>query len=405
MDIKITPGYLHGDINVPPSKSLSHRALICAALANGTSRIKNTLDCVDTEATIEVLSKLGAEIIRNGNDIIVHGISKKGTNFSADCRESGSTLRFLIPVAAALGASATFNGHGKLPERPITPYFTELTKNGIIFHSEKMPYVISGQLKAGSYFLAGDISSQFVSGLLFALPLLDGNSEIVITSPLQSKPYVDITIDCMRSFGVEVVEEENGYFVKGNQQYKPTEYTVEADMSQAAFFLVANAIGANLNVLGMNKKSMQGDSAILQITQQCGGKAFDVDASQIPDLVPILAVLATFCEGVSHITNCGRLRIKECDRLAAISTELNKLGAKVEELPDSLTITGVKSLHGGVCNSHNDHRIPMALAIASQRCIEPLTIIDAKCVSKSYPEFWEDFTAIGGKFDVVNLSK
>ena len=405
MDIKITPNYLHGDINVPPSKSLSHRALICAALANGTSRIKNSLDCVDTEATIEVLTKLGAEIVRDGNDIIVHGISKTRTTFSADCRESGSTLRFLLPVAAALGASATLHGRGKLPERPITPYFTELTKNGIIFHSEKMPYEISGQLKAGTYSLAGDISSQFVSGLLFALPLLDGDSEIVITTPLQSKPYVDITIDCMRSFGVEVEEKENGYHVKGNQKYIPTEYTVEADMSQAAFFLVANAIGADLNVLGLNPNSMQGDSAILQITEQCGGKAFDVDASQIPDLVPILTVLAAFCDGVSHITNCGRLRIKECDRLAAISTELNKLGAKVEEGADSLTVTGVKSLHGGVCDSHNDHRIPMALAVASQRCTEPLTILDAKCVSKSYPEFWNDFSSIGGKFNVVNLSE
>ena len=401
-DVKITPSKLTGTIRVPASKSISHRALICAALAKGTSVIDNLLECDDTAATIGILSAMGARIYTDGTKTIVEGITTANKEIKADCFESGSTLRFLIPVAAALGCRSEFAGRAKLPQRPITPYFTELTKNGISFDVKEMPYRFSGQLKAGNYTIAGDISSQFISGLLFALPLLNGDSEIIITSPLQSKAYVDITIAALREFGINVEEKENGYLIPGNQEYRPHDTIIEADMSQAAFYVVANAIGSDITIEGLNKNSLQGDRAILDIVSESNGSAFDVDASQIPDLVPILTVLAAFSKGTSHITNCSRLRLKESDRLAVITSELNKLGADITESSDSLTIKGVEALHGGVCESHTDHRIPMSLAIASTRAAEPVIINGADCVSKSYPHFFEDFEALGGRVDVIN---
>ena len=401
-NIKITPSKLSGTVHVPASKSISHRALICAALAKGTSVIDNLLECDDTDATIRILSSMGARIHKEGTKTIIEGIIAANKEVKADCFESGSTLRFLIPVAAALGCSSEFTGRAKLPQRPITPYFTELTKNGIVFETTEMPYRFSGQLKAGTYTIAGDISSQFISGLLFALPLLDGDSEIVITSPLQSKAYVDITIASLNNFGITVSEIEHGYLVPGNQEFKSQETSIEADMSQAAFYVVSNAIGSDIKIEGLNKNSLQGDRAILDIVSSANGNAFDIDASQIPDLVPILTVLAAFSKGTSHITNCGRLRLKESDRLAVITKELNKLGADITENTDSLTINGVEALHGGICESHLDHRIPMSLTIASTRSTEPIIINGAECVSKSYPNFFEDFRALGGKADVID---
>lgn len=400
--VTIKPSKLFGKITVPPSKSISHRALICAALAKGRSEITNLLDCADTAATIEILKAFGAKIYREGKITIVEGIEKPNGEAVADCCESGSTLRFLLPVAAALGCRAKFTGKGKLPERPITPYFTELTKNGIIFESRTMPYLISGQLKAGEYCIAGDISSQFISGLMFALPLLHGDSRIIITSPLQSKPYADITAAELKKFGVEVTETDYGYFIRGEQSYRPCNTVIEADMSQAAFFAAAAALGSDIEIEGLNLNSLQGDREILDVIDSSQGGAFDVSAAQIPDLVPILTVLAALSRGVSHITDCGRLRIKECDRLAAITAELNKLGAKVTEHPDSLEIEGVNTLKGGVCDCHNDHRIPMSLAIASTCCTEPVTLIGAECVKKSYPTFFEDFASLGGIINVIN---
>ena len=295
-----------------------------------------------------------------------------------------------------MGCEAEFHGKAKLPERPVTPYFTELTKNGIIFKTKTMPYRISGRLQPGDYSLAGDISSQFISGLLFALPLLDSDSRIIITSPLQSKPYVDLTIAELNRFGVKAEETDYGYFVPGKQSYVPQNTVIEADMSQAAFFVTANALGSEIEIEGLNHNSLQGDKAILDIVKNAKGNAFNVDASQIPDLVPILTVLAAFSNGTSHITGCERLRLKESDRLAVMALELNKLGAKVTENSDSLTVEGVEKIHGGVCDSHVDHRVPMSLAIASTRSTEPITINGAECVSKSYPNFFEDFKALGG---------
>ena len=402
MIVEILPSILKGKIFVPPSKSVSHRALICASLADGTSTIKNLLDCEDTDATINVLTALGAEFQKNGRDISIKGINIPRKSIIADCNDSGSTLRFLIPVTAALGAESIFTGKGKLPTRPITPYFTELQKNGIIFTSNNMPYEMHGKLKAGKYSLQGNISSQFISGLLFALPLLDGDSCIEITSPLQSKPYVDITIDCLEHFGINVKTSANCYYVKGPQKYKACDFTVEGDLSQAAFFLVANCLGADIITENINDNSIQGDAEIINITRCFNRKAFNINAEQIPDLVPILTVLACFTDGISYITGCERLRIKESDRLEAISCELNKLGAKITAESDFLEIHGVESLNGGECDSHNDHRIAMACSIAALKAKGVVRIKGAECVSKSYPGFFNDYRKLGGEINVIN---
>lgn len=405
MNIKIQPNILNGDIKVPPSKSISHRALIAAAFADGESKIYNLLDCVDTTATIEALTALGAEIKQNKECTIVKGFSKTTDFADIDCHESGSTLRFLMPIAAALGCHSIFRGSANLPNRPITPYFDQFQKHGVKFMTDKMPYEMNGKLTGGVYEIAGNISSQFITGFIFALSLLDEDSTIKITSPLESKPYVDLTIDAINHFGVTVEEKDNEYFIKGGQIYKNTDYTVEADMSQAGFFCVAKAIGGTLSINGLNENSRQGDREILHIVkkyEQTDGKCFDINASQIPDLVPVLTVLACFTDGTSYIRGCERLRIKECDRLAAISTELNKLGAKIKIENDTLVIEGVKNLSGGECDSWNDHRIAMSLAVASQRCTSPLIINGAECVNKSYPGFWEDFKSLGGVYDVIN---
>ena len=330
MNIIIQPRTLSGRVVIPPSKSISHRALICAALAKGESEITGVLQCEDIDATTEALTALGAEIRTENGVTYVKGIEKAPEYAEINCRESGSTLRFIIPVAAALGVEAVFTGCGKLPTRPITPYLEQFPKHGVKFVSDTLPYHIKGKLNSGVYPVTGDISSQFITGLMFAMPLLDGSSTIQLTSPLQSKPYADITVHCMRDFGIETLEFNGNYSIKGVQQFKPAKYSVEGDCSQAAFFAVANALGSSIDIAGINPASVQGDREVFSIidnmiTINGSYSGFDVDASDIPDLVPILTVLASFAEGDSHIRGCKRLRIKESDRLVSISTVLNSL--------------------------------------------------------------------------------
>lgn len=403
MNIKITPSKLTGTVKIPPSKSAAHRLIICAALAEGCCEIENVYPSKDIIATMEAMKALGAKIDFSDGKAVVCGIEKPSANAVIDCCESGSTLRFIIPVAAALGVSAQFHGKGKLPERPITPYLEEFPKHGVLFdYKGTMPFSVKGKLTAGEYRISGDISSQFITGLILALAIADGDSEIVLTSHLESKPYVDITIDCVKKFGCKIAETDKGYSIKGGQRLKACNCTVEGDYSQAAFFEVANAIGGSVKIDGLNVNSYQGDKKIVEICREIvynkNGTLlpFELDCSDIPDLVPILAVLGTFCKGRSFITNAARLRIKECDRLAAIAHNLNAVGARVTELADGLVIDGVDSLEGGEVDSFNDHRIAMAMAVASTRCTKPLIITGAECVSKSYPNFWKDFRALGG---------
>ncbi|WP_294100070.1 3-phosphoshikimate 1-carboxyvinyltransferase [uncultured Ruminococcus sp.] len=404
MNITVFPTKLSGLVTVPPSKSVAHRMVIAAALSEGTSTITNIYPSEDILATMSCMRKLGAEIDFTGDRAEITGIKDIPETAELDCGESGSTLRFLIPVACALGVKTTFQGRGRLPQRPITPYLYEFPKHGISFeYDNTMPFSVNGKLTGGKFYVDGGISSQFITGLLFALPLLKEDSEIVLTSHLESKPYVDITLDTLRDHGCKIEETENGYFVKGGQHYEPFSGKVEGDYSQAAFFKAANSLGSRIEIAGLEEKSFQGDKKIVEICEKIvynkngSLQPFDLDCSDIPDLVPILTVLGCFCEGKSYIRNAARLRIKECDRLSAISQCLNKIGGRVKELDDGLEIEGVLALNGGTVESFNDHRIAMSMAVAATRCTSPLKIKGAECVRKSYPDFFGVYESIGGE--------
>lgn len=405
MDIKIKPKTLSGCVTVPPSKSVAHRMIIAAALSKGRSEISNLSPSVDIKATIGCMKALGAKIEYNGEKAVIEGITKIPEKAVLDCCESGSTLRFLIPVAAALGVNAEFQGKGKLPERPITPFVNEFPKHNVLFDflgSSNLPCKISGKLSGGTFEIDGGISSQFITGLLLALPLLSEDSEILLTSPLQSKPYVDITTGVLNDFGCKISENESGYSVKGSQKFKPFSGAVEGDYSQAAFFYVANTLGSDIKINGLNERSLQGDKAIADICKNAANrKPFEIDCSDIPDLVPVMSVLACFCDGKSSITNAGRLRIKECDRLAAMEECLNKIGGKVRSTADGLEIEGVGTLKGGEVSCFNDHRIAMSMAIAATICEDTLTVKGAECVAKSYPNFFDVYKKLGGNITEV----
>ncbi len=408
MVVTIHPHKLSGEVNVPPSKSVAHRLIIAAALAEGRSVVKNLSFSKDITATVNAMRALGAQIDIKGDTAVIRGIEKVPEKAVIDCCESGSTLRFLIPVACALGVETTFLGQGKLPQRPITPYLEELPKHGAEFVYEgTMPFTVKGRLECGEYKLRGDISSQFVTGLMFALALLKGESRITLTTPLESKPYVDITADCLSKCGAQITCDDNGYTVKGSALHA-FEQTTEADYSQAAFFYVANSLGSSVKIKGLNEKSYQGDKKIVEICKEIvynsngSLKPFELDCSDIPDLVPILAVLASFCEGKSRIYNVGRLRIKESDRLEAVRCCLNAMGGNVTAGQDFLVIEGAKSLEGAKVDCFNDHRIAMAMAVASTRCKSPVTLVGAQCVEKSYPDFFDVLKTLGAELTVEN---
>lgn len=419
MKVRITPSKLIGRVKAPSSKSFSHRMLIAAALAGGVSEVSNISVSKDIDATVEAMNALGAKIFSEGSTYTVMGIKQPEKKAVIDCCESGSTLRFIIPIAAALGCECEFHGRGKLPERPITPYIREMSKYGVTITREEgvMPFTMSGRLKGGEYLLEGDISSQFITGLLFALPLCEEDSVIRLTSRLESKPYADMTVSALNCFGIEINEsaDENGYpvySIKGGQKYKSADCAVEGDYSQAAFFYVANALGSEIVVDNLNTASVQGDKKILEIIKEMGYnktntseiklKPFAADVSDIPDLVPIMTVLGCFGDGISRITGAKRLKIKESDRLAAIADALNAVGGKVTVFDDALEIAPIEKFHAGIINGCNDHRIVMAAAIASTVSDGEFVITDAEAVTKSYPDFWKDFAALGGYFEVID---
>lgn len=416
MEVKITPKKLIGRVSAPSSKSASHRVMIAAALAGGVSELSSISSSKDIEATAAAMTAFGANVYCDDGIYTVMGIKEPAEKAVVDCGESGSTLRFIIPIAAALGCECEFHGSGKLPERPITPYIRELGKHGVTITREEgvMPFSMRGKLTGGEYELEGNISSQFITGLLFALPLCKEDSVIKLTSRLESKPYVDMTLDALKLFGIEVGEDigENGfpvYSVKGGQKYQHAKCAVEGDYSQAAFYFAANALGSEVTVDNLNENSVQGDKKILEIIEKIGynkinGRlsAFTADVSDIPDLVPILTVLGCFTDGTSRIIGAERLKIKECDRLAAISEAMNNIGGKVKVCGDSLEIEPVEKFRGGKVEGCNDHRIVMATAIASTMAEGEITITDAEAVQKSYPNFWNDFRSLGGTFEFIN---
>ena len=438
MNVTITPAKLSGTVTPPPSKSQAHRVLIAAALADGECAISNVAFSQDIEATINCLENLGAEFARAGSTVTVRGM---GANAMSplrrlayprlDCGESGSTLRFLIPVALAVRGGGIFSGRGRLMERPQTPYFDLFDQKGIFHEQKDGVLTVTGMLTPGTYRLPGDVSSQFVTGLLYALPLLEGDSEIVLTSPLESRGYVDMTLDALKTFGIRVRwKNARTFLIPGGQLYQPRSLTLEGDWSQAAFWYAAQALGDPVTVEGMDQRSIQGDRAFLDWVRMVknepmaggaavpiwgagpeetpspgssGGCAVSIDVSQNPDLVPPLAVMGALMNGRLRIKNAARLRIKESDRLASVTQVLSALGADVTEGPDFLTIQGKKSLPGGAAvDSFNDHRVAMMAAIAATRCERPVTVLGAECVAKSYPNFWDDYKALGGNIQKTN---
>ena len=423
MELSITPSHLHGVVDVPASKSIMHRALICAALAKGKSIIHNTYVSQDITATMDCLTQLGASFVVHEDTIEVHGIEQAAPAANLFCGESGSTIRFLIPIAAALDVNAAFSGTGKLVSRPLHLYRDAFIGKGVTFdYTGMLPANLSGQLKSGIYCIPGNVSSQFITGLLFALPILEGDSVLEVLPPFESKSYVDITLSCLRAFGIEVENEGSTYHIPGGQQYRATDYAVESDYSQAAFFLVANALGNDLTLRTFGEQSVQGDSAILRILSEAGVEshlqngaltntvqklsAFHIEASDIPDLVPILCVLACFCDGVSTIQKVERLKIKESDRIASTMDIVTRLGGTIAYADDTITITGgMTHFQSAVLPSYNDHRIAMAGAIAATKANGDIIIEDAGCVRKSFPTFFETYQHLGGNCHVIHVDE
>lgn len=423
---KINPVKLKGEVKIPPSKSISHRALICAGLSKGITNIKNIIFSEDINATCNAISNFGACVEIKKDEVKIKGISKFDIRDSnINCFESGSTLRFLIPIAAVTGESVTFHGKGKLAYRPLTPYYDIFRDHNIFYKNDdgKLPMTVKGKLKPGEYKLKGNISSQFITGLLFSLPLLNGYSSIIVTTELESRPYVDLTLDVLRKFSINI--QNNNYrrfIVKGNQEYRScNSYNVEGDFSQVVFWAIASILGEKIVCKNVHKDSIQGDKIVIDILKEMGAEmeVFEdyiifkpsnihgttIDASQCPDLIPALAALAAVSSGTTNIINAGRLRFKECDRLHAITSELDKIGADISEKKDGLLIHGKEVLKGGTVFSWNDHRIVMALACISSKCKEPLIIKDSECVKKSYPGFWNDFKMLGGNLDEWNVGE
>ena len=421
MDVKILPCSLSGKVKAIPSKSQAHRALICAALADKPTRIECDGGSKDITATAACLSALGASIDRGQGCYNVQPLKpdeKDGS--SLPCGESGSTFRFLLPVAGALGRKASFVLEGRLPERPLSPLFEEL-----VCHKQSLsqqgsnPFCAEGQLMPGIYNLDAGVSSQFISGLLFALPLLGGDSELRLKGKMESFPYVELTMSMLKKFGIRIEFKNMVFSIPGNQKYiSPGAVFIECDWSNAAFWLTAGALcKTSITCEGLDLQSAQGDRAITDILERFGAqvkksgssvtvsggklRGIETDAGNIPDLVPVLTAAAAAAEGTTVIRNAGRLRAKESDRLAAISSVLNELGADVRVTEDGLIINGGASLKGGQVSSWGDHRIAMTAAIAASLCANPVTITGAEAVNKSYPGFFDDLRLLGGSAEVI----
>ncbi len=398
----ISPSPLAGDIEAIASKSQAHRLLICAALADRETTIRCATLSRDIEATADCLRALGADIRYEDGSFRVTPIREAPAQAHLDAGESGSTLRFLLPVVCALGAEADIVMHGRLPDRPLSPLWEELERHGAIL-TRPQPHIIhiaaEGKIRGGNYTLAADVSSQFISGLLLALPLTGGASRIRLTGTQESAAYLEMTVRALRSFGIDTAFDGAAFHLAAGTGYiSPGHAVVEGDWSNAAFWICADRIlGGTLSITGLDPDSPQGDRAVERESLRIAAGSAVVDCRDIPDLVPVLAVLAAVSPGVTRFVNAGRLRIKESDRLASTAAMLTALGGRVEELPDGLVITGVPSLAGGEADSANDHRIAMSAAVAALACQEPVILHGAQAVDKSYPTFWTEYHRLGGQ--------
>lgn len=394
MNVTITPGKLSGSVCAIPSKSHAHRALICAAFADRPTTLLCRETNQDIEATASCLTRLGAQIHRSAQGYTIVPVASLPRRAELNCHESGSTLRFLLPLAGALGVDTLFHMEGRLPRRPLSPLWEEMERMGCTLSRPTADNIrCQGRLRAGTYEIPGNISSQYITGLLLSLIHLEGSSSIRIESKLESGPYVHLTRQTLRQFGVEITPEA---IPGGKALHSPGTLPIEGDWSNAAFFLAAGAMNSGVTVTGLSGSSTQGDRAISRLLplmeQRCS-----ISASDIPDLIPILSVVAAARAG-AEFTNIQRLRLKESDRVETVIRMLRALGGEAFATQDTLTVLGT-GLRGGTVDAANDHRIAMSAAIATTVCSAPVTILGAECVQKSYPLFWEEFRRLGGNYE------
>ena len=410
------PARIGGTVSAPPSKSMAHRAVLCSALAKGTSHIENLEFSKDISATLAAAGQLCARVESGPADVLVEGLGHFRPVFGpVDCCESGSTLRFLIPLASLTGQSITFVGRGRLMERPQSVYETLYREQNLHFEQANGQLTVAGSLRSGEYTLAGNVSSQFISGLLFALPLLAGDSTLHLVPPVESRSYIEMTRAAQAAFGVTSHWlDDTTLCIPGGQQYHPRDYIVEGDYSQAAFLAVLGAVKGGITLTGLTAETLQGDAAILDILRRCGatftrteaGLGFeqaplhgvDIDLADCPDLGPVLMVLGLLCEGRTVIRNAERLRIKESDRIAAMEAELRACGGVLSSEGGTITVQGCKPrLHApeAPLSGHNDHRVVMSLTVLALAADIPLAINEAEAVQKSWPHFFDALKPLG----------
>lgn len=407
--MKLWSTHLKGKVKIPSSKSYCHRYIIAASFSKKESVLDNVSMSDDIKSTLEIVKKLGAKIEQKNQTFIIQkkSICDKKEPLYFFCSESASTLRFLIPISITNPRKVFFYGKHNLPKRPLSPFFPILEASHVSFQTKgekDLCIQLDGQLKSGKYEIAGNVSSQFITALLFALPLLEGDSEISILGNLESKAYIEMTLDVLEKFQIQIFRTKNTFYIPGNQIYQSYSTSIEGDYSQAAFFLVANSLGNQIQIQGLSQESKQADYEILSMIKKLETKKEDeilvLDGSQCPDIVPILSLRAALTPGKTMIQNIERLKIKECDRLHATAEILNQLGAKVIEHTASLEFDGVSHLIGNSVSSFGDHRMAMMIAIASSCCQGEIILDDGNCVSKSYPNFWEDFKQLGGNYEL-----
>ena len=410
------PARIGGTVSAPPSKSMAHRAVLCSALAKGTSHIENLEFSKDISATLAAAGQLCARVESGPADVLVEGLGHFRPVFGpVDCCESGSTLRFLIPLASLTGQSITFVGRGRLMERPQSVYETLYREQNLHFEQANGQLTVAGSLRSGEYTLAGNVSSQFISGLLFALPLLAGDSTLHLIPPVESRSYIEMTRAAQAAFGVTSHWlDDTTLCIPGGQQYHPRDYIVEGDYSQAAFLAVLGAVKGGITLTGLAAETLQGDAVILDILRRCGAKftrteaglvfeqaplhGVDIDLADCPDLGPVLMVLGLLCEGTTVIRNAERLRIKESDRIAAMEAELRACGGVLSSEGDTITVQGCKpQLHApeAPLSGHNDHRVVMSLTVLALAADIPLAINEAEAVQKSWPHFFDALKPLG----------
>ncbi len=420
MNVKIYKSELNGTIKIPPSKSVSHRVIIAACIATGISKITNVVYSEDILATIAVMKKLGAKIITNEDSLEITGNSIEVVDNYLYCNDSASTMRFVIPIALTTGEELIIDGSEQLRKRPLWPYYNVFKQANIEYKNLEesvSPMLLNGKLESGHYSIVGDVSSQFITGLLYALTLTSGKSTLQIENKLQSVGYVDITIDILRKFGADIINNDYQLFTINHSKLRAIDYEVEGDYSQLAFFILAGIVGKEVTVEGLNVDSIQGDKAILKILEdlqipysyQDGNYTFyntraqncEVDISDVPDFGPVLFCIGAISDGVMIVKGIERLRIKESDRVSAMVSELQKMGANIEDKGSYVKIVGKQTLEGGVTlNSHEDHRIVMSLTVLASIAKNPVTINGAEAINKSYPNFFDDMKMLNLKTSI-----